>query len=136
MMKRIPVTSLVLTTVAATLTLGLGGCSQEAEEPTVEVVTYQGDVLPILKENCVECHVEGGKGLKASGLSMESYDGLMKGTEYGPIIKPGDAISSSVVMLLEGRADPSIRMPHGKKALEKDKVEVIKAWIDQGAKNN
>ena len=133
-MKRTSVTTLVLTTVAATLALGLGGCAKE--EPVVEVVSYQTDVLPILKDNCMECHVEGGKGLKASGLSMESYDGLMKGTEYGPIIKPGDAISSSMVMLLEGRADPSIRMPHGKKSLPKEQVEVLKVWIDQGAKNN
>lgn len=136
MMKRTPVTTLAMTTAVAALALGLGGCSKEEPAANVEVVSYQADVLPILKENCMECHVEGGKGLKASGLSMESYDGLIKGTDLGPVIKPGDAISSTVVMLIEGRADPSIRMPHGKKALPKEKIEVIKTWIDQGAKNN
>ena len=84
----------------------------------------------------MHCHVEGGKGLKASGLSMESYDNLMKGTDNGPIIKPNDAISSTLVMLVEGRADPSIRMPHGKKNLPKEDIAVIKLWVDQGAKNN
>ena len=134
MMKRTPVTALALTAAVTTMALGLGGCAQE--EPAVEVVSYQTDVLPILNDNCMECHVEGGKGLKASGLSMESYDGLMKGTEYGPIIKPGDSLSSTMIMLVEGRGDPSIRMPHGKKSITKEDILVIREWIDQGAKNN
>lgn len=131
-MKTNAVTALILTTV----TLGLGACAKQEPQAVVEVVSYQNDVLPILKANCMECHVEDGKGLKASGLNMESYDNFMKGTSYGPVVKPDDSFNSTVVMLLEGRADPSIRMPHGKKALPKEDIEVIKTWIDQGAKND
>jgi hypothetical protein len=61
----------------------------------------------------------------------------MKGTKFGPVVKPGDSFTSALVMLVEGRADPSLRMPHdeGDKPSEKE-IELVKAWIDQGAPNN
>jgi hypothetical protein len=32
--------------------------------------------------------------------------------------------------------DPSIQMPHGGERVPADAIATIKAWIDQGAKNN
>jgi len=41
------------------------------------------------------------------------------------------------VMLVEGRADPSLRMPHDEgKTPRQSEIELVKVWIDQGAKNN
>ena len=51
-------------------------------------------------------------------------------------VKPGDSLSSVLIMLVEGRADPSIKMPHGKDSLPKEQIEVLKKWVEQGAKNN
>ena len=99
-------------------------------------ISYKADVQPILQQYCVECHAEGGKGAEKSGLVLTSYEGVMKGTRFGSIIKPGDALSSTLVMLVEGRADPSIKMPHGKESLPKEKIELLKQWVAQGAKNN
>ncbi|MEI7431865.1 MAG: c-type cytochrome domain-containing protein [Betaproteobacteria bacterium] len=101
-----------------------------------KTISYKADVEPILKQNCVECHTEKGLGYEKSGLLMTSYEGLMKGTKYGAIIKPGDSLSSAMIMLVEGRADPSIKMPHGRASLPKDSIEVLKKWVEQGAKNN
>ena len=99
-------------------------------------VSYQADVQPILKQYCLECHAEGGEGSAASGLLLTSHESLMKGTKFGAIVKPGDSLSSVLIMLVEGRADPSIKMPHGKESLPKDKIGLLKAWVEQGAKNN
>ena len=99
-------------------------------------VSFKADVQPILKQYCLECHVEGGEGYVKSGLLMTSHESLMKGTKFGSIIKPGDGLSSVLIMLVEGRADPSIKMPHGKDSMPKDKIEVLKQWVVQGAKNN
>ena len=99
-------------------------------------VSYKADVQPILKQYCLECHGEGGKGYEASGLLMSSHESLMKGTRFGSIIKPGDSLSSVLIMLVEGRASPAIKMPHGKESLPKDKIEVLRKWVEQGAKNN
>lgn len=107
----------------------LGGCGKKE-------VGYQADVQPILKKYCMECHVEGGDGYLKSGLSMTSYENLMKGTKFGPVIKPGDPLTSTLNMLVEGRADPSLKMPHSKEPLSAAHIETLKNWVAQGAKNN
>jgi hypothetical protein len=60
----------------------------------------------------------------------------MKGGKFGPLIKPGDAFTSAFNMLIEGRVDKSIRMPHGRQKLSDRELEVLKLWVNQGAKNN
>lgn len=107
------------------------GCTSEPE------VSYSQDVQPILETHCLSCHQAGGMGYEASGLSMASYADLMKGTEAGPMIIAGDVEGSNLVVLMEGRADPSISMPHGRlEGVPGQQIRVIKNWIAQGAKNN
>ncbi len=113
------------------------GCSQQ--------VSFQNDVNPILQENCLSCHDDKGEGVKASGFSVRTYDDLMKGTQFGKVVIPGDSLSSSLYRLIDHQADPKIQMPpHHDEALAVGKmsslsgeqINTIKAWIDQGAKNN
>ena len=99
-------------------------------------ISFKADVQPILAQYCNECHAAGGEGQQKSGLDMSSYEGLMKGTKFGAVVKRGDSLTSAIIMLVEGRADPSIKMPHGKASLPKEKIEVLKQWVAQGAKNN
>lgn len=100
-------------------------------------VSYAGEVAPILQANCLSCHQEGGAGFQTSGFSMVSYEDLMKGTQYGPMILAGDSEGSNLVVLMEGRADPSINMPHGgMQPVSAADIATIRRWIDQGARNN
>jgi hypothetical protein len=100
-------------------------------------VSFKNDIHPMLSDYCVSCHQPGGKGFVKSGLDLRSYKGLMAGTKFGPVIKAGDSESSTLIRLVEGHADPSISMPFGMKGgLSKDKITLLKHWIDQGAKNN
>ena len=113
------------------LALVITGCGRE------DAISFSQDVKPILEQNCLECHQAGGRGLKASGFSMETYDGLMKGTNFGPMIIAGDSQGSNMLVLMEGRADPSISMPHGQQdPVSKQDIQTIRLWIDQGAQNN
>ena len=98
--------------------------------------SFARDVNPILQKNCSGCHAAGGKGYLASGFSVESYASVMKGTKFGAVILPGSSISSTLGRLIDHKADPSINMPQGQPRLPKENVEIIAAWIDQGAKNN
>ena len=117
--------------LAGALCAGLAACSGDAQ------VSYSRDVKPILQANCLVCHQQGGAGFEASGFSMESYESLLKGTRFGPMIIPGDSAGSNMVVLMEGRADPSISMPHGRaEPLSKADIETVRRWIDQGAKKN
>lgn len=100
-------------------------------------VSFRNDVTPILHDYCLNCHEPGGKGFEKSGLDMRSYGSLMKGTQYGSVVKPGDSFTSILVQVVEGRVHASIRMPYGMEGgLAKDKIAVLKKWIDQGAKDN
>jgi len=99
-------------------------------------VSYNKDVQPILAKNCSECHAPGQKGFVASGLDTSSYQTLMKGGKFGPLIKPGDALTSALNMLVEGRVHSSIQMPHGREKLPARDIETLKVWVNEGAKNN
>lgn len=103
-------------------------------EPTV---SFSQDVKPILDKNCVSCHEAGKQGEVASGFNVTSYDNLMKGARFGPMIIAGDVEGSNMLVLMEGRADPSISMPHGQnKPVSTEDIKTIHLWIKQGAKNN
>ena len=128
-MKQTGITGALL--IGGTLLAGLAGCMGEG------AVSYSRDVQPILAANCLSCHQAGGAGYEASGFSMSSYDELMKGTSFGPMVVPGDAEGSNMVVLMEGRADPSISMPHGSaKPISGADIDTIRRWIAQGAKKN
>jgi hypothetical protein len=103
------------------------GCSDKT-------LTYQANIKPILDANCVSCHTPGSAGFDKSGLRLDSYDAMMKGTKFGAVVVPGSSVSSTLYRLVSGQADPSIRMPHGQSALPDTDVATIAAWIDQGAK--
>ena len=120
--------AVLITLSSASLVALLAGCG---EKP----LTYQADIKPILEANCVSCHVPGGTGYDQTGLQLDSYEALMKGTERGAVVMAGSSVSSTLYRVVSGQADPSIRMPHGQAALPDADVAKIAAWIDQGAKN-
>lgn len=102
----------------------------------MEAVSFKKQVAPILHTNCLECHKPGAAGYEASGLDMESYESLMKGTKYGPIIVPGSAMTSNFNVLVEGRADLSIQMPYHARKLAPVLIDILRRWVDEGARNN
>jgi hypothetical protein len=117
--------------VLAVSLLAATGCERT---PTV---SYSQDVVPILDKYCKSCHMPGQAGYVVSGFELESYESLMAGTQFGPVVLPGDALTSVLVMLIEGRVDPALRMPHGDSTKPTDaEILTIRRWVEQGAKNN
>ena len=114
------------------IVLVLSGCA------ALRVVSFQRDVYPILEDRCLDCHTPPkGKGYRKTGLSMETHQDLMRGTVYGPVVKPGAPKHSVLLMLIEGRADASMRMPHKKdKPLPPEQIAIIRRWVSQGASDN
>ncbi len=120
------------------LSIQLLGCGQAA-------VSYSADVQPIFQRHCIECHGKTGEGIIASGFTMHDYAGVMKGTSFGPVVIPGSSISSTLYLVVAQKTAPEIHMPpHHTQSLAKGRgeplsdgeVEIIAAWIDQGAKDN
>ncbi len=108
----------------------LSGCGSERQ------VTYKSDIKPILDKHCAECHLPGGTGAVKTQFLVDSYDSLMKGTKFGPVVVAGDSLSSSLYRLVSGKVDKSIQMPHSKGPMTTSEIAAIEKWIDQGALNN
>jgi hypothetical protein len=138
----------LLVALAAAGLLGLNSsafivdaCGQEAKPaprpaPSRQTTSFAQDVFPIFKGRCIDCHRPGGQGYEGSGLDLSTYEGVMKGTKHGPVVIPGDPDSSNLVWLLDWRASPQLRMPHGSKKLSTCDRNDIRHWIAEGAKNN
>lgn len=133
-------TKLLITTAAALSVVAVIGagmatgatpaCAANAK------VSFAEDILPIFRGRCAGCHQPGGEGFEKSELDLTSYEGVMKGTKHGPMVIPKDPDSSNLMWLLDWRASPELRMPHGRKKLSTCDRNEIRAWIREGAKNN
>jgi len=123
---------------AATAALLVGAWFMPLSAPSAAElpVSFEEEIMPILQRRCVECHQPGGEGYEASGFDLRTYEGLMKGTKYGPMVVPGDPFVSNLMVVLEGRANRQIHMPFHEAPLRRCYVQIIKKWISEGAEHN
>ena len=133
-MQKLFKTSLVA--VAAAALIGLESMTASDDLCAAGAQSFSEDILPLLKWRCSGCHEAGGDGYQKSGLDLTTYEGVMKGTKFGRMVIPGDAASSNLMLLLDWRVSPQVRMPHNKKKLSMCDRDAIRAWINEGAKNN
>jgi mono/diheme cytochrome c family protein len=112
------------------------GAVTSSEVCAAEKTSFAEDVFPIFKGRCISCHQPGGAGFEKSGLDLSTYEGVMKGTKLGKMVVPGSPETSNLIWLLDFRASPELRMPHGKKKLSTCDRDAIRAWISEGALNN
>lgn len=96
-------------------------------------VTYEKDIQPIFEKNCFKCH---GPQKQKAKLRLDSLDSALKGGEEGPDIVAGNSAKSPLVINVAqiGDEDDYMPPPDKGKALSKDQIGLIRAWIDQGAK--
>ena len=97
-------------------------------------VSFSEDIFPIIQIRCLKCHHPGGEGYEKSGFDLRTYESLMKGTEFGPMVIPGDPFMSNLNVLIEGRSAMSMPL-HGKKLTTCDR-DLFYKWVKQGALNN
>jgi uncharacterized membrane protein len=92
---------------------------------------YLDVVQPALARRCSNCH---NSSKTSGGLSMVSYEALMKGGNKGAVIKPGNPTGSDLQRRIELSPDNSDYMPkEGKTPLNRYEVTAISWWISQGA---
>ncbi len=69
------------------------------------------------------------------GLRLDGFEGLMAGSERGPVVAPGDPDTSELMRRLEGRSLP--RMPlTGPPFLDDAQIALVREWIAAGARND
>ncbi len=107
---------------------------ENIEGQEVQDVSFQLNVQPILKQYCVSCHGN------VAGINLSSYEAVMSniGTNWKEnVVVPGDALNSGLYdVLLERPQFQLQQMPTGGPYLTGNEIEIIKSWINEGAKNN
>ena len=108
----------------------LTGCAQDKEgvvAPSTcstspsSVVSYTRDIYPIIKNNCLSCHDAKNH---FGGIVIENYDQIALSGRSGELF-------NSIMISSTGKA----YMPKGGRLMDCE-IALIKAWADQGAKNN
>lgn len=124
----------VITALAVAVGVGLA-VQSDADSPNVvtdvaahEPVSFSADVMPILEQYCWECH--SGDDVEL-GLRLDSYEGVMAGSDYGTVVETGDPAGSLLVDMIEAGD-----MPEEGDPVPPEDLEVIKTWIAEGAENN
>jgi uncharacterized membrane protein/YHS domain-containing protein len=120
----------------ATMTHGEGYLlepfAQEVEPEVIEAPTwYESHVAPILTARCVNCH---GPNKQKAQLAMHEPALLMKGSENGPVLIPGDAAASEMLRHMRLPLDHDEHMPpEGKGQPTEAEIAALEAWIAAGA---
>jgi len=121
--------------------LGVGfffGCSDKGSDPVsssspspTQNVSFMNQVVPFfINYGCDGCH--GGNG----GLDVQTVAQLLRGGIHGPTIVAGKADSSIIVRKFSASPPFGDRMPRGGPFLADSTIQILKTWINQGAKNN
>ena len=93
-----------------------------------QAVSFTDQVMPIFEARCWECHSEENTEL---GLRLDSYEGVMQGSDYGTVVEAGDPDGSLLVDMIA-----SGDMPEDGDPVPPEELEIIKTWIAEGAENN
>lgn len=87
-------------------------------------VSYYRDIWPVIQRQCQGCHQPN---IKSSNLDLTSYAGLQAGGRRGPA-------AGTILQYLTGESKP--QMPLGQPPLPAEQIELFRAWIAAGAKDD
>ncbi len=94
-----------------------------------KTISFTKQVIPLLNKNCANCH----KNRSMGQFSIASHATIIKGGKKGKDVIPGDVKKSRLVTLVEKNQMP----PPGKgKKLTKKEIQLLKTWVEQGAKED
>jgi WD40 repeat protein len=94
-------------------------------------ISFSRQIAPVLFDHCAACH---GDRDEQSEYSVSTYERLMEAGSSGadPIV-PG-SIDESYLFGLVSADDPELWMPHGKPRLSDNEIQLLRLWIEGGAK--
>ncbi|MFN7999048.1 MAG: DUF1553 domain-containing protein [Bryobacteraceae bacterium] len=97
-------------------------------------VDFDREIRPILADNCFACHGPDEK-QRMANLRLDIKEGMFAERSGKPVIAPGDSAASRLFQRISA-TDKAKRMPpsYSERSLAPAQVELIKKWIDQGAK--
>src|ERR1051326_8937446 len=86
---------------------------------------FESAVAPIFQANCVPCH---GTRVKMKDLVLSAIDAVMRGSESGPVLTPGQPGEGRLLQVVRDG-----KRPMGKPRLADKDIATIETWIAAGA---
>ena len=93
-------------------------------------VDFVKQVRPIFADTCYKCH---GEKKQKGKLRLDNVEAIEKGGKDGKVLVPSDPDKSEIYRRITLPKDSDDVMPNEGDPLPKDKQELIKQWIAQGA---
>ena len=94
-----------------------------------ETVSFKNDIAPEMVTLCVRCHSGNNP---RGGLSMNTFEDLMRGGDSGRVLLPGNVEGSRLFRLIGAREQP--RMPQGQGRITRKWYADLQVWIKEGIK--
>jgi mono/diheme cytochrome c family protein len=113
--------------------------ADQATQPAVtppqaaEPIDFNRQVRPILAKHCYACH---GPDEAESGLNLTTFESATAECESGSKAIVPNRSSDSELLVRITSSDESNRMPPEGSRLTASQIEILKAWIEQGADFN
>ncbi|AMV20052.1 c-type cytochrome domain-containing protein [Planctomyces sp. SH-PL14] len=92
-----------------------------------ETVSFTKDIAPWMTNLCLGCHSGNNP---RGGLSLVTFEDMMRGGESGAVILPGDKENSRLFRLTGGLENP--RMPQGQGRLTRPNYDALVKWFEEG----
>ncbi len=96
--------------------------------PPDQIEFFEKNIRPVLAERCYECH---GAHKHQNGLRLDSRDGIVRGSEYGKVVEPGNPSASKLVKAINHVAGVEAMPKKGDK-LPALQIAAIEKWISMG----
>jgi mono/diheme cytochrome c family protein len=92
-------------------------------------VDFERDIRPIFRARCASCH---GAVKQESGLRLDAGALILKGG-LAPVVEPGESKASELIVRVLSNEEEH-RMPPEGARLTSAQIDLIRRWIDDGAK--
>ena len=95
-------------------------------------LVFGRDVLPILTDHCFPCHGPD-VGSRKADLRLDIKEGVLR--LENPVVVPGHGDASELILrITSDDADEVMPPPKSKRKLSPRQIDVLRRWIDEGAK--
>jgi hypothetical protein len=89
--------------------------------PVNGIPTFEANIEPIFIARCIVCHSGPGA---TGGLDLSTFAGVMLGSQNGPVVVPGNSVSSKLVQIQSGKHFANLNV---------EELELVRRWIDANA---
>jgi len=104
-----------------------GAAANNKKIPAEQIEFFEKEIRPVLVKRCYACH--GPKKQEAS-LRLDSHAWMMKGSDTGKAVIPGEPQKSRIIQVIQYHDDDSQMPPEGK--MPEDEIVALTRWVKMG----